>query len=80
MTLLPVTMIHADRIQEVTCKVDGDTARGTIKYEVPKLYAGQVDYVARKSDDRWTITEFHLPAHDIHLSRSESGAWRKHAE
>jgi hypothetical protein len=73
----PATMIHADRIKDVTCKVAGDAARGTIKFEVPELYAGQIDYLARKADDRWQIVEFHLPARDIHLALDERGVWKR---
>ena len=47
MLLAPVTMIQAERITVFTCTVEEDTARGVISFEVPKLYAGKVDYVAQ---------------------------------
>ncbi len=73
----PATIIHADRIKDMTCKVEGEAARGTIKFEAPDLYAGQVDYVARKAGDRWQIVEFHLPARGIRLALDERGVWRR---
>ena len=71
----PVTLIHADRITACTCKVDGDTAKGTVSFEVPKLCKGKVQYIARRKDDRWRIEEFIVPAYDIHIVRNAKGMW-----
>ena len=73
--LAPVTMLQANRITELTCAVEGDTAKGTIAFEVPKLYAGKVDYVARKAGGKWRIEEFHVPAYEIHVMLGKSGKW-----
>lgn len=71
----PITAIHAERITDFTCELDGDQARGTVTYKVPDLYQGKVNYVAQQSDDTWRITEFILPAHNIHVVRGADGSW-----
>jgi hypothetical protein len=73
----PVTMIHANRITDLTASVDADGATGSVSFTVPKLYQGRVDYVARSEDGKWRIEEFRLPAFDIHITLSEDGRWTK---
>ena len=73
----PVTFIHADRITDCSCKVDGDQATGTVTFKVPKLYQGKVDYMARRTDDKWQIVEFAMPGRDIHVVRGDDGKWKK---
>ena len=73
--LAPVTAIHAERITDFTCEVDGDTARGIVTYKVPDLYQGRVNYVAQRKGDKWRITEFLMPAHKLHIVRSDDGRW-----
>jgi len=73
----PVTFIHADRITDCSCKVDGDQATGTVTFKVPKLYQGKVDYMARRTDDKWQIVEFTMPGRDIHVVRGDDGNWKK---
>ena len=68
-------MIHADRITGCTCEVQGDTATGVVSYKVPKLYQGQIEYVAKRKGDTWEITEFIMPVRKIHVVRSKKGAW-----
>jgi hypothetical protein len=75
--LLPITVIHADRITKLTCDVKGDTATGVVSFEAPKLYAGQADYVARKRDGVWQIEEFALPEYDIRIKLADDGKWRE---
>jgi hypothetical protein len=75
--LAPVTMIHANRITKITCDVKGNTAKGVVSFEVPKLYAGQVDYVARKIDGTWRIVEFAMPAQEIRVVLGENGKWKE---
>jgi hypothetical protein len=75
--LAPVTMIHANRITKLTCDVKGDTARGVVSFEVPKLYAGQADYAARKVDGAWHIVEFAMHAYAIHIVLGEDGKWKE---
>ena len=71
----PVTCIHADRITDCTCKVDGDVAKGTVSFEVPRLYKGKVEYVAKRKDDKWQIEEFIMSAYGIHVVRNARGMW-----
>jgi len=76
----PVTFIQADRITDFTCKIDGEAATGTVSFEVPKLYAGKADYVARRTGGKWQITEFLMPGRGIHIVRGEDGKWRREAQ
>ena len=71
----PVTLVHADRIRGVTCEVKGDTATGTVSYEVPKLYRGKFNYVAQRTGGAWQITELSMPAWGIHAVRDRHGTW-----
>ncbi len=73
----PVTAIHAERITKMHCKVEGDRATGTVHFEVPDLYRGKVDFVARQHDGKWRIEEFSMPARKIHIVRDEQGTWRE---
>jgi len=73
----PVTFIHADRITDLTCNVEGDTAKGTVAFKVPDLYQGSVKYVAKRKDGNWQIQEFILPAYDTHLVRNAEGTWEQ---
>ena len=70
-----VTLIHADRITDFTCEADGDTATGAVSFEVPKLYQGKVNYLARRRNGKWEIEEFMMPAYDVHIVRDEKGIW-----
>jgi len=72
----PYTFVHADRINDIDCKVEGDEAVGTFWFLVPKLYQGRIDYRAKMTDSKWSITEFILPAHEIHLIR-DGDSWTK---
>jgi hypothetical protein len=73
----PVTFIHADRITDFKCKVNGDTAAGTVSFKVPELYQGQVEYVAQKLGGKWFISEFIMPAYRIHVVRGDDGLWKQ---
>jgi hypothetical protein len=64
----PVTMIHADRITDCTCNVEGDKATGRVSFRVPNLFEGKVNYVARRREGKWRIEEFFMPAHQIHIA------------
>ena len=63
----PVTLLSADRITNVTADVQGDNATGTVNFKAPELYEGAVQYTARREDDAWRITEWRVPAYDVHL-------------
>ena len=71
----PRTMVRAERISGHTCEVSGDAATGTVSYEVPDLYRGKFNFVAKRIDGRWQITELAMPARKIHLLRKEGGGW-----
>lgn len=73
----PVTFLHADRITDCSCEADGDTAKGTVSFEVSQLYQGKVDYVAKRRGGSWQIQEFIMSAYDIHLVRNAEGKWEK---
>ncbi|NQU20737.1 MAG: hypothetical protein HQ567_05590 [Candidatus Nealsonbacteria bacterium] len=72
----PCTLIHADRITDLTCKVDGDTAKGTVSFRVPKLYEGKVDYEAHRRGEVWRIETFLLPGYGQKVVRGEKGPWK----
>jgi len=69
------TMIHADRITKLTCTVEGEKASGTVVFQAPGLYEGDVDYVAERADGQWRITEFLLPGYGLKTVRTGKGAW-----
>ncbi len=73
----PVTMIQANRITKLTCQVQDDSAQGKISFRVPKLYAGEVDYVAEKRESGWVITDFTMSDFDVHIRRHEDGRWKR---
>ena len=70
------SMIHADRITDFTCELDGDAAKGSVSFKVPGLWAGKVQYAAERVDGRWRITEFQMPIHRWRFVRSEAGRWK----
>ena len=72
----PCTLIHADRITDLTCTVDGDTAKGTVSFRVPKLYEGKVDYEAHRRGEVWRIETFLLPGYGQKVVRGEKGPWK----
>jgi hypothetical protein len=68
------SIIQPEYVTDVTMKVDGDSATGTIAFAVPKLYTGRVEFVARRSEGKWQIDEFHLPNYGITVRR-EGDRW-----
>lgn len=73
--LEPFTCVRADRITGCTCTVKEDTATGTVSFQVPDLYAGKFDYVAKRNQGKWQIVELMMPARKIHIVRNEKGTW-----
>ena len=71
------TAIHANRITAVACQVEGDRATGTVSFRVPKLYEGNIPYVARRQGDAWQIVEFRLPGHGFRVVRDAKGKWKR---
>ncbi len=70
------TFLHANRITKVAAGVRGDEARGKVGFRVPDLYEGAIDYVAKRENGKWTLTEFHLPAHGWNIVRDKAGRWK----
>jgi hypothetical protein len=73
----PVSMIHQDRITDITCEVKGNKATGVVSYQVPGMYFGKVKYIAEKTPTHWYITELIVSDYDIHLIRGERGLWKE---
>lgn len=69
--------IVADKnIRELTCETSGETAAGTVQFEVPECFVATVQYRAHKTPQGWQITEFHLPLWDIHVVADAAGVWK----
>ena len=71
-----VTAIHLDRITDVTCEVNGQTATGVVSFEVPDLYKGNVKYRAEKDGAKWKIVEFEMPARKVRIVRGKKNRWQ----
>jgi hypothetical protein len=71
------TLIQPEYITDCTCKVDGDTATGTVTFKADKAYEGKVEYTARKKDGKWRIEEFRLPDLKITTTLGADGKWVK---
>jgi len=70
------SMIHADRITDFTCDVDGETAKGSVSFKAPGQWQGKVRYAAERADGRWRIKEFQMPIHRWRFVRTEAGRWK----
>lgn len=70
------TVIHLDRITDFSCTVEGDRATGTVAFRAPKLYEGDADYLARRTDGGWRIEAFVLPRAGLRVVRKASGLWK----
>jgi hypothetical protein len=71
------TLIQPEYITDCTCKVDGNTATGTVGFKAEKVYEGKVEYTARKRDGTWRIEEFHLRDMKVTLVLGADGKWVK---
>jgi hypothetical protein len=71
------SLIHPAYITDCTCKVDGDTATGTVAFKADKVYEGKAEYTARKKDGKWRIEEFRLPDLKIATALGKDGKWAK---
>lgn len=69
------TIIKEDRITDVHCVVSGDGATGWFEFEVPKVYKGRCQFVAKLDQSKWQITELKMPARGIALVRNDVGRW-----
>jgi hypothetical protein len=71
------TIIQPEYITDCTCKVDGDTATGTVSFKAEKAYEGKIEYTARKKDDVWRIIEFRMPEIKFIIVLGDDGKWVK---
>ena len=71
------TVIRAEHITDCTCKVNGETATGTVTFKADKVYEGKAEYTARKKDGKWQIEEFRLPDLKITTVLNDKGKWVK---
>jgi hypothetical protein len=71
------SIIQPEYITECTCKVDGDTATGTVTFKADKVYEGKVEYTARKKDGKWRIEEFRVPDVKFTTTLGADGKWAK---
>lgn len=72
------TCIQPESITDLTCKVDGDVAKGVVRFKADQLYEGRVEYTARRGEKGWWIEEFILPGHRLRLARkSAADRWVK---
>jgi hypothetical protein len=71
------TFIHPEYITDCTCKVDGDTATGTVTFRAEKAYEGKAEYTARKKDGSWRVEEFRIPDLNIHTVLGKDDKWSK---
>ncbi|MGE3805169.1 MAG: sigma-70 family RNA polymerase sigma factor [Gemmataceae bacterium] len=70
------TFLQPDFIDDVTCRLDQGTARGTITFHADNLYEGKVDYVAHHvKNGGWQIDEFRLPRSGFTTRRRPDGSW-----
>ncbi|MCE9566643.1 MAG: hypothetical protein K8U57_31860 [Planctomycetes bacterium] len=71
------SVIQPEYITDCTCKVNGNTATGTVTFKAPKAYEGKVEYTARKKGETWRIEEFRLPDLKITVAIGDDGTWVK---
>jgi len=71
------TVIQPEYITDCTCKIDGDTATGTVSFKAEKLYEGKIDYTAKKKGGTWRIEEFQLPDLKLTIALGADGKWSK---
>lgn len=72
------TIIHPDDITSCTCKTKGDRADGVVAF-ANKVYAGQVEFTARRTRGGWAITEFRMPKSKMRVVLTRAGTWKKEA-
>ena len=67
-----VSVLHPKFIQSVTCRAWGDTASGFVRFRVPELMEGTVEYRARRLNGKWTAAEFRLPGSRVSIIRARN--------
>jgi hypothetical protein len=71
------TVIQPEYITDCTCKIEGDTATGTVSFKAEKAYQGKIEYTARKKDGVWRIIEFRIPEIRLIIVLGDDGKWVK---
>jgi hypothetical protein len=71
------TFLQPDLITHCTCQSDGDTASGFVTFSAPDLYAGKVQFIARRNEGKWQIEEFHLTNYGIKTVLGNDGKWQQ---
>ncbi|MDE0736374.1 MAG: hypothetical protein OSB47_11160 [Pirellulaceae bacterium] len=71
------TFLQPDLITHCTCDSDGDTASGFVTFHAPDLFAGKVEFIARRKQGKWQIEEFHLPNYGIKTVRGDDNQWHQ---
>ncbi|MCP4812665.1 MAG: hypothetical protein GY888_09170 [Planctomycetaceae bacterium] len=71
------TFLQPNLITHCTCDSDGDRASGFVTFHAPDLFAGKVEYIARRNDGQWQIKEFHLPNYGIKTVRGDDNQWHQ---
>ncbi len=76
-----VSVIQPDYINGTTLHVDAKSKllQGTVQFEAPMLYAGKVDFVARRQLGRVQVVEFTIPDSGITIALNGDGVWHRKA-
>ena len=72
-----ITWIHSDRMTDFTCVVSGDSAKGTVSWQVLTELKGKFAYVAQREEGVWQIAKIQMAARGIKLARDEHGKWKQ---
>jgi hypothetical protein len=70
------TIIRPEYIVDCTCQSEGDRAEGVVAFRAPGVYEGQVEFTARRTEGRWAVTEFRMPAYRLATRRTSDGTWQ----
>ncbi|MEO2020778.1 MAG: hypothetical protein ABGX05_03050 [Pirellulaceae bacterium] len=71
------TFLQPNLITHCTCDSDGDTASGFVTFHAPDLYAGKVQFIARRNEGKWQIEEFLLPNYGIKTTLGTDNQWHQ---
>ncbi len=69
------SFLQPQYITAIEVEVDRDTARGSVRFAVPKLFAGKIQFAAKRESGRWHVVEFELPGYGIEVYLGTTGKW-----
>jgi formylglycine-generating enzyme len=69
------TVIQPEYIVDLTCRVTGDLASGTVHFRAAGIYQGRAEYIANRTDGNWRIDEFRLPGYGVKIALKSNGKW-----